>query len=113
MATEHNSFHTAVEAALNILLALNPCAEVNIVMDERFQATEGSINGADFRVECVQPVTQQQPFLIEFTTPKFRENGDALDPAEIIGYKIESDGLCVQAYTIADQISKPVKECFE
>lgn len=104
----YNSLHTALEAAVNTLLASGLCAEINLVMSPSFTVEAGRINGADFRVECVKSPAMS----ITFQQPTQREDGSVLMCNDITGYELVFDGRCVTGHTVtADGKSKPVTDC--
>ena len=96
-----NSLHTALESAVNILLASGLCAEINLVMSPSFSVEEGRIRAAEYRVECVKPVVgNNTPMVLTFIPPTGREDGSELRMEEIVGYEIEFDGDCARGWTI-------------
>ena len=95
-----NSLHTALESAVNILLASGLCAEINLVMSPSFSVEEDRIRAAEYRVECVKPVVGNTPMTVTFTPPLTREDGTVLRLEEIVGYEVEFDGECVRGWTL-------------
>ena len=111
-----NSLHTALEAAVNTLLASGLCAEINLVMSPSYTLEEGIINGADYRVECLKPASVDPvKILITFTPPTEREDGSVLKPEEIKGYELEFYDGCVTGKTVdIDGLkSDPVISCYQ
>jgi len=96
-----NSIHTALEAAVNILLASGLCAEINLVMSPNYSVEEGRIKAAEYRVECLKPVDRTGvPMRVTFTPPLTREDGSVLRLEEIEGYEVEFDGICARGWTV-------------
>jgi|TARA_R110000787_G_scaffold193899_2_gene305425 hypothetical protein len=96
-----NSLHTALEAAVNVLLASGLCAEINLVMSPNYTVEANRIQAAEYRVECVEPYeTLSVPMVVTFTPPLTREDGSVLRLEEIVGYEVEFDGMCVRGWSL-------------
>jgi hypothetical protein len=109
-----NSLHTALESAVNILLASGLCAEINLVMNPSFSVEENRILAAEYRVECVEPYeTLSVPMVVTFTPPTQREDGSLLRMEDIVGYQIEFDGVCARGWTLTegDRSKEPAIGC--
>ena len=95
-----NSLHTALESAVNMLLASGLCAEINLVMSPNYSVEDNRIKAAEYRVECLKPVVGNTPMTVTFTPPLTREDGTVLRLEEIVGYEVEFDGACVMGWTL-------------
>lgn len=109
----YNSLHTAFEAAVNALLAVNMCGEIDLVMSPSYQADSRGVSSAVFNLKCVKSISSTgTPMSITFQQPTQREDGSVLMCNDITGYELVFDGKCVTGHTVtADGKSKPVTAC--
>ena len=109
----YNSLHTALEAAVNTLLAAGLCGEINLTMSPNFSVEGNNITGANFKVECTRELNLvNTPMSITFQQPTQREDGSVLMCVDITGYVLVFDGKSVTGHTVtADGKSKPATSC--
>ena len=98
-----NSIHTALEAAVNVVLASGLCSEINLVMSPNYSVEGVRIKAAEYRVECLKQTRETgTPMTVTFTPPLSREDGSELRLEEIVGYEVEFDGSCVRGWTLTE-----------
>lgn len=112
-----NSIHTALESAVNILLASTLCSEINLVQSPAFEVINGAIQGANYSVECLkeaEQITQDRPLLLTFNQATHREDGSILLASEILGYEIKLIENCFYGWTVTAEgkSTTPAKSCF-
>jgi len=96
-----NSIHTALEAAVNVVLASGLCSEINLVMSPNYSVEGVRIKAAEYRVECLKQTRETgTPMTVTFTPPLSREDGSELRLEEIVGYEVEFDGMCARGWTV-------------
>jgi len=110
MSDSYNALHTVLEAAVNAMLLVTPCAEIDLVMSPPYSITETGIAGADYRVECkiplILPVYPIPPeaivnsIEIAWDIPTAREDGTALPIPEIYGYRLAATTDTGKEYTV-------------
>lgn len=107
----YNALHTALEAAVNAVLATTLCAEIDLTMAPRYELGGEGITGPGYRVEC----ETTRRLTVALTPPTKREDGTPLHSDEIRGYEFEILNGCVTGRTVlTDGLrSAPVTSCYQ
>jgi hypothetical protein len=96
--------HTMLEALVNALLLIQPCAEINLVQSPAYEVQGLKGGGAYWTVECVRPQSAEYAgTILTFIPPRLREDGTVLEDSEVTHYKIDFDKRCVYAISASGE----------